>query len=245
MSEAEEMLAWLKRSLQQYYVRESLLRRTTLSEIVIYRHRTLGKKLLLRRSRNGNDAVYRLLLPVCHPRLPQIYEVISTPDELFVLEEFLEGESLAARLENGPLPKAQAYQYARQLCQAAGALHRYGIVHRDIKPSNILLCEDGLKLIDFNISRLLREEARADTLPLGSVGYAPPEQFGLAQTGPASDIYSIGVVFNEMLIGHSPAVGFAPGYAGRVVRRCVRIRSEDRYANAAALLRALRRPFWF
>ena len=119
-----------------------------------------------------------------------------------------------------------------------------GIVHRDIKPSNILLCGDELKLIDFNISRQLRKEVQADTLPLGSIGYAPPEQFGLTQTGPTSDIYAIGVVFNEMLTGHSPAVELAPGYAGHIVQRCVRMRSEDRYPNAAALQQALRRPFW-
>ena len=78
-------------------------------------------KLLVRRSRNRNDEVYRLLLTARLPHLPQIYEVISTPEELIVLEEYLEGEPLAARLESGPLSKAHAYRYTRQLCQAAGA----------------------------------------------------------------------------------------------------------------------------
>ena len=244
MTGTEETLSWLNESLQQYFVKEALLKHTALSEITVYRHRSTDMKLLVRRSRNRNDEVYRLLLTARLPHLPQIYEVISTPEELIVLEEYLEGEPLAARLESSPLSKAHAYRYTRQLCQAAGALHRRGIVHRDIKPSNILLCGDELKLIDFNISRQLRKEVQADTLPLGSIGYAPPEQFGLTQTGPTSDIYAIGVVFNEMLTGHSPAVELAPGYAGHIVQRCVRMRSEDRYPNAAALQQALRRPFW-
>ena len=242
MSGDEELLDYITRSLESLYICEEVLRHTPLSEITVYCHRESAKKLLLRRSRNGNDEVYRILMPLRHPGLPQIYEVASCDEELVVLEEYIEGEALADRLENGPLPKTLAYRLVRQLCRAAGVLHRHGIVHRDIKPANILLCDGGLKLIDFNISRLMRSDARADTLPFGSVGYAPPEQFGLAQTGPASDIYAIGVVFNEMLTGHPPAVELAPGYAGRIIRRCVRTNASDRYQNVTALLRALRLP---
>lgn len=126
MTGTEETLSWLNESLQQYFVKEALLKHTALSEITVYRHRSTDKKLLVRRSRNRNDEVYRLLLTARLPHLPQIYEVISTPEELIVLEEYLEGEPLAARLESGPLSKAHAYRYTRQLCQAAGALHRPG-----------------------------------------------------------------------------------------------------------------------
>lgn len=126
MTGTEETLSWLNESLQQYFVKEALLKHTALSEITVYRHRSTDKKLLVRRSRNRNDEVYRLLLTARLPHLPQIYEVISTPEELIVLEEYLEGEPLAARLESGPLSKAHAYRYTRQLCQAAGALHRRG-----------------------------------------------------------------------------------------------------------------------
>ena len=139
MTGTEETLSWLNESLQQYFVKEALLKHTALSEITVYRHRSTDMKLLVRRSRNRNDEVYRLLLTARLPHLPQIYEVISTPEELIVLEEYLEGEPLAARLESGPLSKAHAYRYTRQLCQAAGALHRRGIVHRDIKPENVII----------------------------------------------------------------------------------------------------------
>ena len=103
MTGTEETLSWLNESLQQYFVKEALLKHTALSEITVYRHRSTDMKLLVRRSRNRNDEVYRLLLTARLPHLPQIYEVISTPEELIVLEEYLEGEPLAARLESGPL----------------------------------------------------------------------------------------------------------------------------------------------
>lgn len=101
MTGTEETLSWLNESLQQYFVKEALLKHTALSEITVYRHRSTDMKLLVRRSRNRNDEVYRLLLTARLPHLPQIYEVISTPEELIVLEEYLEGEPLAARLESG------------------------------------------------------------------------------------------------------------------------------------------------
>lgn len=219
---------------------ETLLRRTSLSELWIYRHKATGKRFLLRHSKNANDGVYRRLISLCHPGIQQIYQAISTPQELVTLEEYLDGITLEQRLKDGPIPKREAYRYAKELCLAAGALHQYGIIHRDIKPSNILLTDRGLKLIDFHISRCVRENADADTLLLGSVGYAPPEQFGLTQTDPTSDIYAIGVVFNEMLAGCFPSVRFAAGRGGRIVRRCVQTQAADRYPNTHALYRALR-----
>ena len=238
MSE-QELLAVFEKQLAQTCRQENILRRTSLSELWVYRHNATGKRLLLRHSKNANDAVYRRLMGLCHPGVQQIYEVISAPQELVTLEEYLDGITLESRLKKGSLPKKEAYRYARELCLAAGALHRCGIIHRDIKPSNIMLTAQGLKLIDFHISRLMRKDADADTLLLGSVGYAPPEQFGLAQTDPTSDIYAIGVVFNEMLAGCFPSVRLASGRGGRIVRRCIQTQSADRYPNTQALYRAL------
>lgn len=236
----QELLDAFEKQLSETCSREKLLRRTSLSELWLYRHKDTGKQLLLRHSKNANDAVYRSLMNLCHPGVQQIYEVISTPQELVTLEEYFDdGITLEKRLNDGPLPKKEAYRYAQELCLAAGALHQSKIIHRDIKPSNIMLTSQGLKLIDFHISRFVRKDADADTLLLGTVGYAPPEQFGLSQTDPTSDIYAIGVVFNKMLAGCFPSVRFASGRGGQIVRRCVQTQAADRYPNTQALFRAL------
>lgn len=239
MSNANNQVAYINNMLNEFYVHKATLRKTSLTEISIYCHCETSQKLLVQRSKNANDSVYRTLMPIAHPNLPQIYDVVSTEDELIILEEFIEGVPLSSLIKEHPLSKSQAKSFIRQLCYAVDTLHQYGIVHRDIKPDNILIDGQNLTLIDFHISRFFRENAEADTLLLGSIGYAPPEQFGLAQTTPASDIYAIGIVYNEMLVCNSPAVTLASGRAGRIIRHCTQMQAKDRYPNIKALLNAL------
>ena len=92
-----------------------------------------------------------------------------------------------------------------QICKALGILHNSGIVHRDIKPENILVRGTEAVLIDFDAARLVKPEHRTDTQIMGTTGYAAPEQFGFSQTDARADIYSLGIVFNEMLIRQHPS----------------------------------------
>lgn len=85
-------------------------------------------------------------------------------------------------------------------------MHKYSITHRDITPSNIIIGFDGVvKIIDFGISRLHKENAKHDTQVLGTEGYAAPEQFGFKQSDCKTDIYALGVLLNYMLTGHIPS----------------------------------------
>jgi serine/threonine protein kinase len=93
-------------------------------------------------------------------------------------------------------------------------------------------------LVDFNVSRI-ESAASKDTVIMGTVGYASPEQLGLTQTDARTDIYASGVLCNVMLTGQHPSVTIASGKAGRIVRKCTAVNPDERYQTAAELRSAL------
>ena len=94
-------------------------------------------------------------------------------------------------------------------------------------------------LIDFDASRIVKPERTADTVVLGTTGYAAPEQFGLSQTDGRADIYSLGVLLNVMLTGEHPSRKLAEGKAGRIVRRCTMMNPDQRCRSVLELREAL------
>ena len=161
-------------------------------------------------------------------------------DRLIVLEEFVDGVTLAQRMKQGAVSGKEARRYMLGLCDALEILHDACIVYRDIKPSNILITNDGtITLIDFHISRIRSGFQERDTQVAGTVGYAPPEQFGLSATEPRADIYALGVLFNQMLSGEHPSVRMCRGYPAHIVRKCTRTDVESRYPSVVSLKRAL------
>ncbi|HAE81446.1 MAG TPA: hypothetical protein DCG70_07860 [Lachnoclostridium sp.] len=98
--------------------------------------------------------------------------------------------------------------------------------------------EGELRLLDMNAAKYYRQAAR-DTQLIGTHGYAAPEQYGFGASDVRTDIYSVGVVINQMLTGHFPNEQMAQGRLGRIAERCVRMNPEERYPSAAALLAAL------
>lgn len=133
-----------------------------------------------------------------HPQIPNIYSVFDDRNNLVVFEQYICGQTLDKFLSNINFSADILSKIFLDLCQAADYLHtNFGapIIHRDIKPSNILIDKEGqLKLIDFGISRNFENSDNPDTHKFGTVGYAPPEQFGYKQTDVRSDIYSLGKV---------------------------------------------------
>jgi serine/threonine protein kinase len=130
----------------------------------------------------------------------------------FLAMEFVEGESLAARIARGPLPPRTAARIARQLLQGLGAAHAADVLHLDFKSQNVMLRAGMLRteavIMDFSLSRVLEAGARRgarERHALGSPGYMSPERLeGRTALGPASDLYSFGVVLFEMLTGRLP-----------------------------------------
>jgi serine/threonine-protein kinase len=223
-----------------------------------------------------------------HPNIVTIYEVDSDGDQLFIAMEFVNGRALSDVLtDRQRLPAKFVVDYAVQICDGVGAAHRAGIVHRDIKPSNIMVAKDGVvKILDFGLAKLsalsVREtaaaeggESSADPLSavgavIGTVPYMSPEQATGDVVGPQSDVFSLGIVFYEMLSGCRPFRGSSRGEISRsvisadpaplqsvaadvpealagIVHKCLQKIPEARYRDAAELgvqLRALDQNSW-
>jgi WD40 repeat protein/tRNA A-37 threonylcarbamoyl transferase component Bud32 len=152
-----------------------------------------------------------LLAQLVHPNLPRIYEQFSEGGHWYLVMDFIEGETLEARLGAAPggrLPVAEVLRLARQLCEVLEYLHSQQppIIFRDLKPANIMLTPAGhVYLIDFGIARHFKPGQAKDTVAFGSAGYAAPEQYGKAQTTPQADIYSLGATLHQMLSGTDPS----------------------------------------
>jgi serine/threonine protein kinase/tetratricopeptide (TPR) repeat protein len=169
-----------------------------------------------RRNRFWQEA--RAAAQVAHPNACRIYDIAEEQDRLVLVMEFIEGESLARRMERGPLPAHEAGQIALALLSALQAFHKIGVVHRDLKPANIVLSNSGTKLLDFGIAKYISlntsEETSATlaggTAPgifLGTPRYASPEQFLGRPVDARSDLFSMGVILYEMLTGQPPFGG--------------------------------------
>ncbi len=217
---------------------EKELKSTPAGGIWRLRHKKSGRLYIFRRY-EGSGEVYRKLLGVACPNLPRIFDVAEQAGKVAVLEEYVSGDRLDFLLEGGPLRPKEARSIALQVCRGLYVLHALDAVHRDVKPENVILRGDAAVLIDFDASRIVKDDQRADTVVLGTTGYAAPEQYGISQTDGRADIYSLGVMLNIMLTGKHPSRELASGKLGRVVQRCTQINPKKRYKNVLYLMEDL------
>jgi len=178
-----------------------------------------------RRNRFWQEA--RTAAQVAHPNACRIYDIAEEQDRLVLVMEFIEGESLARRLERGSLPAQEAGQIALALLSAVEAFHKIGIIHRDLKPSNIVLSNGGTKLLDFGIAKHVSNmnqetvatlgDATAPGIFLGTPRYASPEQFCGKPVDARSDLFSAGAILFEMLAGQPAFQGESFGEIAHAV----------------------------
>ena len=156
-----------------------------------------------------------------HPHICTLYDIGSQDGIDFLVMEYLEGDTLAQRLEKGALPLDQALTVAIEIADALDKAHRQGITHRDLKPGNIMLTESGAKLLDFGLAKLRpAEQAGGPTaLPtqdasltqhgtvLGTMPYMAPEQLEGGQADARTDIWALGCILHEMVTGARPFQG--------------------------------------
>ncbi|HXP80245.1 MAG TPA: protein kinase [Verrucomicrobiae bacterium] len=151
-----------------------------------------------------------------HPHICTLYDTGHQDDIEFLVMEYIEGETLAQRLQKGPLPLDQVLRYAIEIADALDKAHRKGITHRDLKPGNIMLTKTGAKLLDFGLAKLKQDAAPATpesqlaTLKgaitgegtiLGTLQYMAPEQVEAKEVDARTDIFAFGVVVYEMATG--------------------------------------------
>lgn len=199
-----------------------------------------------------------------HPHICGVHDIGETDDgELYIAMTYYEGETLAQKLERGPLGVAEAISLELQLLSGLSQAHARGIVHRDIKPANVMVTEEGVaKILDFGIAKLADVALTATGAHLGTAAYMSPEQVRGESVDARADLWSAGVVLYEMLAGERPFAGGereavlhaittaaprplslvrpdVPPALERVVSRALAKRRDERYGSALDMARQL------
>lgn len=205
------------------------LRQSEKSTVYLVREKD-KEQILIRKILKGQHPIYVTLQNCRHPFLPKLYEVVISETDTTIIEEYIEGQSLG----NEELSKKQFLSVVKELCSVLEFLHRKGIIHRDIKPSNIILTEDGhIRLIDFDAARTVKDDLEQDTKLLGTRGYAPPEQYGFAQTDERADIYALGVTLQQLLGDKVSNQRYK-----QIIQKCTKLDPDKRYQTVRQVKRA-------
>lgn len=209
----------------------------------------------------GLEREANILKNVDHPVLPRIVDIINQEGVIYVVMDFIEGETISDRLKKeGAQSQELVIEWGLQLASALDYLHNMNppVIYRDMKPSNVMIKpEGGVKLIDFGTAKEYDVENNADTTALGTRGYAAPEQFGdskgrgIYNTDERTDIYNLGATLYHIVTGMNPC---EPPYEIRSIRewnpalssglekillKCTQADPKDRYQNCSELMYAL------
>jgi hypothetical protein len=161
----------------------------------------------------------RAIARITHPNICTLHDVGEAGSVVFLVMEYVEGVTLARRLEDGPLPLRLALRTAIGIADALDHAHRHGVIHRDLKPGNIMLTRDSVKLLDFGLAKLKERDHLVPgdptlSMPLSEVGtivgtvpYMAPEQIEGREVDARTDIFAFGAVLYEMVCGRRPFAG--------------------------------------
>jgi serine/threonine protein kinase len=201
-----------------------------------------------------------LLMGLRHKGLPRVSGHFSEGSRHYLVMEYIEGKTLEQRQTAAggkALPERDVLAWADQICDVLTYLHsrRPPIIFRDLKPANIMVTASGrIKLIDFGIARVFVPGRTRDTQVLGTPGFAPPEQYGKAQTDPRADVYALGCTLYQLLSGYDPAsTPFAlpplnsrnpsiSPYVQVAIERATKLDRESRFRSVAEFQRMLLHP---
>lgn len=202
----------------------------------------------------------RMLKQLSNPHLPRIYDIIENADNIMLVMDFIQGESLDKVIaRNGAQSVDQVLDWGMQICEVFHYLHNQPtpIIYRDMKPANVMLQPNGkLMMIDFGTARTEKVgvSMQADTICIGTEGFAAPEQFGgIGQSTARTDIFCLGATLYNMVTGHSPSdwpkgilplENWNPALANtpisEIITKCTRNDPNERYQTAMELHEDLR-----
>ncbi len=203
---------------------------------VVLRHKSLGTQIV-RLSFDGDASIYNILKSISHPNLPKVYSVEIKGTHCEVIEEYINGTTVADILTSGLYTEDGVRSIVVNVCQALNTLHSLNIIHRDIKPENIMIDSNGdVKLIDFDAARIFKSYQPQDTAFIGTAGFAAPEQYGINQTDCRSDIFALGILMNVMLTGEHPSKRLYGGKMKKIIETCINIDPNKRYSNVRELI---------
>lgn len=178
-----------------------------------------------------------------HPHIGTILDVGTldgglSVDRMYIAMTFYEGETLAERLAQGPVPVADSLRIGRQLASALAAAHEAGVVHRDVKPSNVLLARAGdVRLVDFGIAARVGVALPHTTAARGTRRYMSPERASGAPSDPRADVWSLGLVLRDLLDARpEPSATTLPESIASLLHRCLDPDPARRPAHAGEVL---------
>ena len=201
----------------------------------------------------------RAIARLSHPNIASVHDVVEQDGRAHIVMEFLEGETLSARLARGPMTIDEVFALATQMAAGLGHAHKHGLVHCDFKPGNVFITRDGVaKLLDFGLARLVHTETAHESQHLGASatlihqragtpGYMSPEHVKGEPLDARSDVYTFGIVLYEMATSRPHGLGAPdvlepslPAVLRPIVARSLAPKRDDRFQSAAELERELR-----
>jgi eukaryotic-like serine/threonine-protein kinase len=185
----------------------------------------------------------QLLAALNHPNIAAIYGL----EEDAIVMELVEGETIASRLREGPLPFELVVRYGTEIAAALAAAHARGIIHRDLKPGNVMLTKSGVKVLDFGLAKMAQadETLTSSHVIQGTPAYMPPEQLAGKPCDARTDIYALGLLLYEMAsgkrFGQSEPTGSEslPEPFAQVIARCLQKNPDERWQSAQDVVWAL------
>lgn len=184
--------------------------------------------------------VYYKLQSYNHPHIVKVYEVFEYQDEIIVVEEYLNGTLLKDEMQNAK--NSMKLKWFHEVCEGLQALHKENIIYRDIKPENIMILRDCAILFDFDIAKPLNISDNHTTI-IGTIGYASPEQYGFSKTDKRSDIYALGVLLNEVIIGKHPKEELVDAPYREIIKTCTSLDPNQRYQSIEEIMYCVNKPF--
>lgn len=215
-----------------------LLSRKTTSELFVLKLRPEEQAYF-------NEAEYAMLKALDHEGIPKAVNCFTENGHSYLIRDYVQGNTLEQLIKaRGTLSSLEIMDIALALCGILSYLHSQTppVIYRDLKPQNVILTKNGsVRLIDFDISRKFSSGAARDTVFMGTMDTAPPEQYGYSQTDVRSDIYSLGVLMIYLGSGqyNIQAVDLLPAKLAKIAKKCTQFAPKDRYASAAQVRRRL------